>query len=311
MSCGLGLMESQPSRRRITPLIISTILVASMVSPARAGLTQSQPAMSIELLLFSDGWADVTIRLNLTGEEIFTVLPVLGEPSLLIVTDEKGLPLNFTLEEGSLVVETLGARGIEVSYQTPSLTSKAGEVWNASVSVGIPVEVTFVLPERSAVVGLSSPPSRVETRDSRIAVTFVGKHAWVSYVIELPRVAPTETTSPTQTPSEPSTQGASRSGVEYLLPLAAAALAAVAFVVIKVVRAPKRAVRPLEQVDEVILKKLEEMGGSAYQADLIRALQIPRTTAWRRIRRLAQAGLLEIKEAERGRLVVLKRTERT
>ncbi len=304
-------MGSQRSRRRVALLVISTILIASMISPVPPGLAQSQPAMSIELLLFSDGWADVTIRLNLTGEEIFTVLPLLGEPSLLIVTDEEGLPLNFTLEEGSLVVETLGARGIEVSYQTPSLTSKTGEVWNASVNVGVQVEVTFVLPERSAVVGLSSPPRRVETRDGRIAVTFVGKGAWVSYVIELPRVTPAETISPTQTPSEPSTPGASRSGVEYMLPIAAAVLAVVAFVAIKVVRAPKRAVRSLERVDEVILKKLEEMGGSAYQADLIRALEMPRTTAWRRIRRLAQAGLLEIKEVERGRLVVLKRTERT
>jgi len=306
-------MKFMRKRVRSARLIFFTVLIIGAVSQISTEPAQGEAVMSIELLLFPDGWADITMRLNLTGEEVFAVLPIVGEPNLLIATDEEGLPLNFTIEEGSLVVETLGAKGLEVSYQSPSLTSKVGEVWNASVSLEVPAEVTFVLPEGAVVVGLSATPERVEAEDGRVAVTFVSQHAWVSYVIELPHAAPTGTSPPTQGSTTPPVANQRPAPREwYVFPLVAVGLAVVTFAIVKAARSPEgRATRPLERSEELILKKLEEMGGMAYQADLIRALGMPRTTAWRKIRRLAQAGILEIREGEKGRLVILKRDERS
>jgi len=51
------------------------------------------------------------------------------------------------------------------------------------------------------------------------------------------------------------------------------------------------------------------MGGEAYQADLIRSLRLPRSTVWRRIRRLAKEGYVELREGERGKVVRLRRAE--
>ncbi|KSW12429.1 hypothetical protein CF15_06800 [Pyrodictium occultum] len=64
----------------------------------------------------------------------------------------------------------------------------------------------------------------------------------------------------------------------------------------------------LDEVDLLILSKLEEHGGSVLQSQLLRETGIPKTTLWRHVRRLAAMGYIRIvKEGKANRLILLKK----
>ncbi|MCD6244777.1 MAG: winged helix-turn-helix transcriptional regulator, partial [Candidatus Korarchaeota archaeon] len=57
-----------------------------------------------------------------------------------------------------------------------------------------------------------------------------------------------------------------------------------------------------------ILEELEKRGGVARQSDIIKALDAPRTTIWRKIRRLEKEGYVELERTEDATIVKLKKT---
>ncbi|WP_243666174.1 winged helix-turn-helix transcriptional regulator [Vulcanisaeta sp. JCM 16159] len=93
--------------------------------------------------------------------------------------------------------------------------------------------------------------------------------------------------------------------------VAAAALIAYLFVVRH--RGPEVnpvIVEGLNPTDKEVLKALIEMGGEAYQADLQRKLSIPKATLWRAIKRLENAGYIQvIKEGRVNKVKLIKRAK--
>jgi len=111
-------------------------------------------------------------------------------------------------------------------------------------------------------------------------------------------VSPTATASPTATPAGPSSTGSPLSSGQLLLAIGvAAALAALAAVAVKWRRSSRggATVGGLSEVDERILAYLRERGG-AYESEIARELGIPRTTVFRAVRRLEEAGLVVVEK---------------
>ena len=72
--------------------------------------------------------------------------------------------------------------------------------------------------------------------------------------------------------------------------------------------APELMTRGLDDVDKLILRKLEEHGGEMLQSQLQRETGLPKTTLWRHVRRLAEQGYIEIiREGKANRLVLRRR----
>ncbi|MEZ0249229.1 MAG: MarR family transcriptional regulator [Thermoproteus sp.] len=59
-------------------------------------------------------------------------------------------------------------------------------------------------------------------------------------------------------------------------------------------------------IDAQILKYLKSRGGFAYQGDIVRDLELPKSTVHKAVRRLAERGLVEIKRQGRINVVSLK-----
>ncbi len=280
-------------------------LLAVSASQSVVPVQSENPQLSVRVRLFPDGWADVELSVNLTEGEAFTVLPLMGDPEALLAVDEDRAPLNYSLEGGSVLIATLGSRRVTVFYQTPSLTAKSGGIWNVTVSPNVTSWIAITLPNGSTVVGLSDVPERVQSEGERITLAFISDSVWVSYVIPPPvgpgrgsaRSGPGETEGPTRWAS-------------WGLPAAVLA-AGVGAAIALLIRSPRRPAPSgeLDSTDAAILEALARMGGEAYQADLIRSLRLPRSTVWRRIRRLAKEGYVELREGERGKVVRLRRAE--
>ena len=70
---------------------------------------------------------------------------------------------------------------------------------------------------------------------------------------------------------------------------------------------PKDAADDLHEVDKAILKLLAERQGVVYQSEIIKELGLPKSTVHKSLRRLSEAGYVEIQKRGRFNLVVLKK----
>ncbi len=233
--------------------------------------------------LYEDGWALVTVTWN--SEGLVSAVPLLPGARSILVTDEGGGLPEYNVTDGTLIVlESPGS--INVTYETQGITSKEGDVWTANLSVELGT-CEVIMPRGSILVGMSELPAAVTSVDNR-TVVFMETPCWVSYVMA------------TRSRGPQAGRGSS------LWPAAAAGLALAAAILALSLRTRRRETRerpPLSYDDIALLRKLDQMGGEAYLSELRAALEMPKTTVWRRARRLSEGGLVEMVKTSRGSLL--------
>jgi len=67
------------------------------------------------------------------------------------------------------------------------------------------------------------------------------------------------------------------------------------------------AAEDLHEVDKAILKLLIQRQGVVYQSEIIKELGLPKSTVHKSLRRLSEAGYVEIQKRGRFNVVILKR----
>ncbi len=326
-------------------VLLLLILIATVI-PAKAQNDSKVKAKAV-VIVFPDGWMDITLTLNLTGNESLINVKIDGEPHYLLVEGEGWLLLNHTLSGNILSIETLGAKQINVSYQTPSLTSKIGSLWNASINLDVS-SLILLLPKDSIILGMSSVPDSIQARDQWMELSFSTGSLWVTYKIERAPVTPPTLTASELKVSESVTkevpaalssnessiklQGStSRTGTKTSIPIINSSTnlnlvsknlklssslifiliisAIIAILAISLVRrhgSTKISRSELDSLEESIISELVRRNGQALQSDLVKALDVPRATVWRRLRRMESEGKVELLKEGRYTLVRLK-----
>jgi uncharacterized membrane protein len=69
---------------------------------------------------------------------------------------------------------------------------------------------------------------------------------------------------------------------------------------------PEEAADDLHDVDKAILKLLAERQGVLYQSEITKELGLPKSTVHKSLRRLSEAGYVEIQKRGRFNVVILK-----
>ncbi len=281
-------------KKQLVQLLILLIFVPQC-SPC---VTQEIGIRDLVLLVFEDGFVEVSYIVELTGEEIEVNVPLLGEPEdgFIIVTDQDGLLLNYEIKEGTAIVESLGAMLINITYHTKMLTKMEAGIWTLNIT-SPSNRTTILLPENSIVMGISSIPTSIYRKNGRTALVFSEKGViWVSYVIELKVPVPTSPEQPSSTSS--GIEVSEERFYTWFIPVVAGFIFILFLLVISLRRPRRVAVRieELPYVDRLIIEELKERGGSAFQSELIKALDLPKTTVWRHLKGLEEEGLIEIRK---------------
>ncbi len=302
----------------------SLVLLLLLMVPL-AGLS-SAPTIEASVVIFPDGWAEVSLLVSGIGTERYE-LKIQGEPHNLVVSSG-GLLLNYTLRGNSLYIDTLGLEEVEVNYQTPSLTSKRGIIWNASLS--LPSQLTHVLiPSDATIIGMSAIPEEIGSEGDWIRLTFQTGSLWISYKFEsivlqpkpvqttVPRTeresatvpgteresgAPAEETTRVSSTSNESAESQGKLPYLYAIPL----LILLPLLLLLSRRGSKEVVRG-DEIEGSIIRELRARGGEMTQAELTKALNLPRATVWRRLRRLEREGIIELERRGNVTLVRLRR----
>jgi uncharacterized membrane protein len=290
-------------------------------------MLSSAPVIEAALIVFPDGWVDVTLSVSGVSSRYYD-LRIVGDPQNLIVTSS-GLILNYSRSGSIIRVDTLGLPQFEVNYQTQSLTSKIGIIWNLTLS--LPSSSTKVyLPADATIVGISSLPDEISSEGEWIKLSFGTGTLWVSYKLEKISTPLTVTRSQARTEVRTATsvtesKGNESSGIEVStestisesktsVPSKSSENAPFWYIYILVpiivgvsalllIRSRAKKVE-YGEIEELIIRELRARGGEMTQSDLIKALGLPRATVWRRIRKMEMEGILTLER--RGNITVVR-----
>jgi len=264
--------------------------------------------------------ANIVIDISEAGvAETYVLYSVYDAPTV-ITHKPLGMPISYYayyLDTGELVpVEYNGSLilGVDMNgtvvltYLTDELTSKEGELW--SLNIVSQDNVAIVLPENTIPLNIEPKPLYVGLNDSRIVILMPPGNINIEYTIYVPpqKTTPPPTSppiSPTITelpPSAPTT-------AEVSLWVIALAIAVGAIVsIIHKLRIRRSTVSyVLDERDREVLNTIKELGGEATASQIIAALKIPKTSLYRRVRRLLKLGYIEEIELGERKVYKLKR----
>jgi len=143
----------------------------------------SEPA-ELSFEVYPDGYVAVEYLVDVDPSRSRVNLTLFGELYLdILLEDQDGLLLDSSPIGGGLSVDTLGSVSVLVSYTTPDLTDKEGQIWRFSVSA--PIAPTIVLPEGSTIVSLSSVPLAMSSLNGGLVIAMPERDIEVAYTIGL------------------------------------------------------------------------------------------------------------------------------
>ncbi len=266
--------------KRALILLICAILISQLNTAAQY--------QGITITVNPDGWCIVEEVLNVT--DVVMEIPLLGDPSYITVLDEEGLPLNYTVENRTLVVDAGASTLLNITYDTQSLTYKQGIVWSINLTENISSPIIVRLIGAPDIVGISSTPLSIKEGPNYLEFAMKAPFS-IEYVYVSPPVE--------------NRQG----GSSYLYITSIIIALAVAF--LWWFNTKRRARKPSYNLDSVDLSILSSLtGGDKALSELRKELSIPKTTLWRRAKRLEENKLLKMRKTPSGSILSITREGR-
>ncbi|MDG6990948.1 MAG: hypothetical protein JRM99_05950, partial [Nitrososphaerota archaeon] len=213
----------------------------------------------------------------------------------LTATDQSGSPLSYGFAPGgnNITVYTLGASAVTLGYDTSSLTSKNGSIWTLTFAAAS--NSTVALPPLSTLSSVSGVPF-----DAPYSINLTGtspevtlpEGSWkIGYGVPFPGLTLTGAGSTSQS----GTPGVNGPELEVAVVVVAAAVAAVFFLARRRRQMPKKG--DLRQDDLQVLTFIREKGGKVLEPEIRVKFALPKTSAWRQIKRLERMGYVKVTKA--------------
>ncbi|WP_258084515.1 helix-turn-helix transcriptional regulator [Thermococcus thermotolerans] len=257
----------------------------------------SYTVSSLVLTVYNDGYVKVEYEILPAEYSSQIELPLLGNHyENVIVEDGNGNPLNFRLENGSLLIYSGEADLVRVSYYTPDLTVKQGMVWTLNIATNN--SFTVVLPENAIVVDLSDIPLEIAGN----SITMPPGNQSVSYTLS----------------GRGTDNGGGTGSSEYLpILVGLGVVGGLAYALWRMKGGGKS--MPSREEFQARLENLDlneeekrallyifDKGGKASQAEVREAIGLPKTTAWRMFKRLERKGLVKVLKGRKENWVELR-----
>ena len=161
-----------------TMLFLLTLLISI---PCQVFSQVTSTPTTLSLLVYSDGIIHVSYTLavgQIVPSVNVTLFGLMYEN--LIVFDENGTFLDYSLDAPIIVVDSLGARSIRLEWDALDLTNKTSGIWAMTIDAPITFEVTF--PKNTTILDLSEIPLEIMFLDPAILI-MPSNLQTISYVV--------------------------------------------------------------------------------------------------------------------------------
>jgi uncharacterized membrane protein len=262
-------------------LLAAILLLAAVIDAGSAA-----QVTDIVIEVAETGSATVSMTIAYNQGEVLVAVPTIGRPDAFTIkaTGADGTKVPFTSSGGQLILTVVGVPSpVKLQYQTDTLTSKTGRVWN--ITLQLAQAALLRLPRGAVLVGISGVPEDITRADDRFIIILPPGEWVISYFL-VPAAA--------ETPAFPALSPL------WLLAILALGGGAAGYVVLS----RRRRAYILRPDDRRILEYISAVGGQAYESDIVRELNLPKSTVWRAVRRLSHANLVTIvREGNRVKVV--------
>lgn len=261
----------------------------------------------MQLSVYANGYVQVSQVLPVDSRATSVQITLLsGVVSNLVATDQNGSPLSYSFNSGgaNVTVYTLGAASVTLRYDTNALTSKNGTVWTLGYSARY--NSTVVLPQLATLISVSGIPNSINQTDASPEVA-LSPGAWrLSYGVSLGTI--TSSSTGTQVVPTPPAHGTQALALELVAGIAVVAAAGALFLWRR--RGIGPVSRDLRPDDVQVLNFIRERGGKVLEFEIRTRFALPKTSAWRQIRRLERLSYVKVtKVGTQNQIEIVKERE--
>jgi uncharacterized membrane protein len=271
----------------------------------------------MSLRVYPNGYALVTQSLVVDPKSTSIQVPLVAISVYgLVATDQNGSPLSYGPTKGSnnITVYTLGATGVTVRYDTDNLTSKQGTVW--TVAFTSEFNLTLILPQSSTVGSVSGTPYSINETNMVPEMSLSPGNWKVSYeeplVLSTSTVTGTTGGTATSATSPGGILGGGVGGIPYMEVAEAGGSIVIVVVTVLAYRWWKKGgigpvSKDLRPDDVQVLNFIQEKGGKVLEPEIRMRFALPKTSAWRQIKRLERLGYVKVtKIGSQNQIEILK-----
>jgi uncharacterized membrane protein len=283
------------------------MFAAAIILLSSAPATLAYTSNVLGLKVYSDGYVFVTQVLTVDSRTTSVQVPLLSSAvSDLVATDQNNSPLSYGFAPGgnNITVYSLGATRVTLRYDTNTLTSKNGTVWTISFSTRY--NSTVMLPQLSTLGSISGTPYSINETNSSPEMSIPPGSWKISYGVPLGSTTLTTSNSSSGVPPV-GPSGISSADIAGI----GGVVAAVAVVGISFMFRRRRRMGPLRdnlRPDDVkVLSFIREKGGKVLEPEIRMKFALPKTSAWRQIKRLERLGYVKVtKIGSQNQIEILK-----
>jgi len=290
-------MRSSFCKTDLARLIVTLLLLSFLARPTTTAAQEDYRMLQLELSVYRDGVARVSCVISVNSTVASVSLALLGAADNILVTDEKGQILRYDLTPKSILIYTLGASRVVLEYDTSEITSKEGPVWTVKLSLAFQGKV--ILPSDASVIYLNEKPVSIGAQNGRPVLT-LSRGVWeISYIIPV-RTA-TSATERTVTGTETISTTSALPSVAWPSPVTSVIVVALVTALslalrLLLRRRPSLLSEQISHADNEVLELIRSKGGRIFESELRDLLGIPKTSAWRRVKKLERLGLLRTRK---------------
>jgi uncharacterized membrane protein len=169
------------NEKRASAYLLFTLLLILTLN-SRPSFSEETTPETLLLTVYPDGFVSVDYALQVDPTFPTQNITAFGQVlEDLLIVDNDGLPLDYSIINGEISVYSLGADKIKLTYLTQDLTSKEGRYW--TLTINAPISTRIILPVETTIISLNQVPEMIETSENRVELLMDASLIEVTYVI--------------------------------------------------------------------------------------------------------------------------------
>ena len=296
-----------------TSLLIASMIIVAALIPIQSSFSSPR---DLDLIIYPDGSTHISAEIDIDPFLTDYELNLFGSTidNLVVVGDNEFL-LDTDIIDNYVLIQTFGSSVISIEYDIHDLVSKQSKLW--TFSLDSPSNFTLLLPQNSAIVGMTNLPINMEIINDQNKLTLPSGKTEIDYLFS------NTISNPIPDPKTETNyfSYAIIGGVLIIILIGAV-------IIIRTKQKNPKSVNhnpiteknnildietifklkpDLREDDKELVKFIFNNGGKALESELRKKFLQPRTTMWRAVKRLEREGVIEIEKKDLQNLVKLRK----
>jgi len=296
-----------------TSLLIASMIIVAALIPIQSSFSSPR---DLDLIIYPDGSTHISAEIDIDPFLTDYELNLFGSTidNLVVVGDNEFL-LDTDIIDNYVLIQTFGSSVINIEYDIHDLVSKQSKLW--TFSLDSPSNFTLLLPQNSAIVGMTNLPINMEIINDQNKLTLPSGKTEIDYLFS------NTISNPIPDPKTETNyfSYAIIGGVLIIILIGAVIIIRTKQKNPKLVNhnpiTEKNNILDIETIfklkpdlredDRELVKFIFNNGGKALESELRKKFLQPRTTMWRAVKRLEREGVIEIEKKDLQNLVKLRK----